>query len=156
MATPTITRRNFKLVGSQGGFDTLLVDTASGSTDIEPGDILKTNTTTGFWEFAAAVVDTDVGVGIATGFSDHTASVDGQVSVAMSRDGLVIEGKVTTAANLAQALVGDKVTLDVTSTAQTVDENDTTNGAITILPTVGQALFDITDGVHRFLLKANN
>lgn len=154
MTTPTITRRNFSLVDGQREYNVITADTAAGSTDIEPGDILVLNAS-GYWEFATFVDNTAIGVGLATSFSDHTASVDGQVKVAVSNDGLIIEGKVTTPANLAQALVGDRVVLDVSGTAQTVDEDDTTNGAITIMPTVGQRLFDTTDGVNRFLLKGN-
>lgn len=69
--------------------------------------------------------------GIALGTSTETASADGYVSVAYSPDGLLVKGAATTPANLAQGVLGDKVTLDVTGGVQTVDENDP-NGVLVV------------------------
>jgi len=143
---------NFKIVEGQN-YKVSTWDTAAASTDIAVGDVVDL-LGTGFMAFSTALISTDVGVGICVGASTHTASVAGTVQIAYHNEGIEIEGKVTTAANLAQALIGDLVTLDVSGSVQTVDEDDTTTGAITILRTP-DGTFDLTNGVHRFLLKAN-
>lgn len=62
-------------------------------------------------------------VGIAAGASTHTAAADGYVDVYMPLPGIVYEAKATTAGNVAATLVGDRVTVDLTGTTYTIDEN---------------------------------
>lgn len=68
---------------------------------------------------------------LARSTSTETASADGTVTVEYSTTGLLIRGVPTTASNLATAIKGDKVTLDVAAGVQTVDENDP-NGVLVI------------------------
>lgn len=70
--------------------------------------------------------------GIAAGPSDETASVDGTV-LYYRAPVLRATCAATTPGNLTAANKYTLVTLDVTGTTHTVDENDTTNGFITIL-----------------------
>ena len=70
--------------------------------------------------------------GLAKSTSTDTASADGLVVMEYSSKGLLIKGDMTTAANLAQGILGDRVTLDVASSIQKVDENDP-NGVLTIV-----------------------
>lgn len=69
--------------------------------------------------------------------STDTASAAGTVTVLYSPSGLLLEGTATTPANLAAAVLFDKVTIDVSSGTQTVDENDTTNGGMLLYKFVG-------------------
>ncbi len=69
-----------------------------------------------------------VWVGLAVSNDTNTASADGVVYVVDALDAEFV-GKATTWANVTKAIMNTKVTLDVTSTVQTLDENDTTDGA---------------------------
>jgi hypothetical protein len=83
---------------------------------------------------------------LAISASDETAGADGTVKV-ISCPGMVLEGTATTAANLLQAVIDTRVTLDVAGGVQTIDENDTTTGFMRILrPAGGAANFDTTNG----------
>ena len=94
----------------------------------------------GYVKFAPDGTNSDsIWIGIASTTSTDTASADGVVEVAYSIAGLVVEGTATTPGNLAQALELTRVTLDVTSTTQTIDENDTTKGVMQILPDLWNA-----------------
>lgn len=70
--------------------------------------------------------------GLVTELSTETAGANGVVKVVFSPSGLILRGAPTTASNLAAAIQYDRVTLDVSSTTQTVDEDDA-NGILTIL-----------------------
>ena len=71
-------------------------------------------------------------VGVAATTATHTASADGEVWV-YDDPNYVFRGLPTTSSNLADTLLNDQVTLDVTAGAHTVDENDTTNGTLRIV-----------------------
>jgi hypothetical protein len=85
--------------------------------------------------YVAVAVDgsasTSVYIGIAATTSTDTTTADGTVSV-WDNPMATFVGKATTPANLARSLVFTQVTLDVTSTIQTIDENDTSNGTFII------------------------
>lgn len=91
----------------------------------------------------------DTWVGVCVRASEETASADGAVEVRFSKAGLVVELEVTTAGNLAQSVIGTKVTLDVSGGVQKLDENDTTNGVLTILS------YDATAGTAKVLVPCN-
>ena len=73
---------------------------------------------------------TDIFIGIAMNTSTDTAGADGTVDVAIVVPGItVMRCKATTAANVdtqaeIDALVGDTVSMDLTSTTFTIDENE--------------------------------
>lgn len=69
--------------------------------------------------------------------STDTASAAGVVDVLFSPVGILLEGTATTPANLAAAVLYDKVTIDVSGATQTVDENDTSSGGMLIYKFVG-------------------
>jgi len=71
-------------------------------------------------------------IGVALADSTDTASADGKVLIARGFP-LRCRAKATTAANLAQATKNTKVTLDVSSNDNTVDEDDTSNGFIKVV-----------------------
>lgn len=71
-------------------------------------------------------------VGLAVSNDTNSASADGVVYVVDAIDAEFI-GKATTWANVSKAVMNTKVTLDVTSTVQTLDEDDTTNGVLLML-----------------------
>jgi len=70
--------------------------------------------------------------GIAASDSTDTATADGTVLVYMAPV-LKFNAVATTPANLAQALKGTKVTIDVSSADYTADENDTSSGFMSII-----------------------
>jgi hypothetical protein len=83
---------------------------------------------------------------LAVSASTETAGADGYVYVIFCKS-MVLEGTSTTAANLLQAVIDTKVTLDVAAGVQTIDENDTTTGYMRILrPVGGASKFDTTNG----------
>ena len=90
-----------------------------------------------------------VWVGVAATTSTDTATADGVVDVFDSVTN-VIRGYATTSSNLARSLVFTQVTLDVTSSVQTIDENDTSSGTFII---VG---YDTNDGTVDFRLATND
>lgn len=75
--------------------------------------------------------NSSVWVGLAVSDDTVTASADGVVYVVDAADAEFV-GKPTTKANLASTIKNTKVTLDVTSGVQTLDEDDTTNGVFLI------------------------
>ena len=85
--------------------------------------------------------------------SSDTVAADGTVELEYA-PGMILEGTATTKANLVQAVIDTKVTVDVAAGVITVDENDTTNGFLRIArPSGGAANFDTTDG--KLLVIAN-
>jgi len=76
--------------------------------------------------------NSSVWVGLAVSNDTNSASADGIVYVVDALDAEFI-GKATTWANVSKSVMNTKVTLDVTSTVQTLDENDTTNGCFLML-----------------------
>ena len=85
-----------------------------------------------FYHNGRAVKNSSVWVGLAVSNDTNSASADGIVYVVDALDAEFI-GKATTWANVSKSVMNTKVTLDVTSTVQTLDENDTTNGCFLML-----------------------
>lgn len=108
--------------------------TDAGTSDIEAGDWVKLDSTQGYVTVCAdGDSNAATWVGIAASDSTHTASADGVVRV-FDNPAYVFRGKPTTPANLAVSILNTFVTLDVDGDGvQTVDENDTTNGALLVL-----------------------
>lgn len=83
--------------------------------------------------------------------STDTTTAAGVVEVEFSPAGLIVRGAPTTASNLAQAIIGTRVTLDVTASVQTVDENDITSGVLRVLDydsTSGEETIDVIVPCH--------
>ena len=129
---------------------------AGGTATIDVGDvIIPDDGNPGYWRKVAngeiSTEATEVRVAITA--SDETAGADGTCEAFVGAE-MVISMVATTPANLVQAVIGTKVTVDVTAGVITVDENDTTNGFLEILrPPTGAAGFDTTNGV--MLVLAN-
>lgn len=126
---------------------------------IAEGDIvIKDGSNAGYAKIAAnGSSNTSTYLGIAASASTDTASADGEVLVTSAMN-LVFEGKVTTVANLGRTRVLTRVTLDGTTGAQNIDEDDTTAGVIWILDPLDFKVsdsFDTTDGVHQFMLQCH-
>lgn len=78
--------------------------------------------------------------GLATTISTETSTADGVVEVQFCPTGLLVQGTATTPGNLAIGVIYDRVTIDVSGSVQTVDENDP-NGVLTILPATNSVNF---------------
>ena len=83
---------------------------------------------------------------LCTEASDETASADGTVK-GITAPSMRLLGTVTTPGNLAQSVIDTRVTLDVSSGVQTIDENHTTDGFMRIVrPEGGASSFDTSNG----------
>lgn len=71
-------------------------------------------------------------IGVAASDSTDTVLAKGSVYV-YDDPAYLFRGEVTTSGNLAETVRNTEVTLDVTSSKHTIDENDTTNGALRII-----------------------
>jgi len=109
--------------------------TKAGQTAIKAGELVVQDAS-GDEEYVELPSDgatnAKVWVGLAVSNDTNTSSADGVVYVVDALDAEFI-GKATTWANVSKSVMNTKVTLDVTSTVQTLDENDTTNGAFLML-----------------------
>ena len=130
---------NFSYAGVVGGGspEERTFDVASGTTaSIAIGDVVVVA------DGYAALVSNGGGttgqrLGLAKSASTETSTAAGTVLVDFAPQGLIVRGKATTPSNLATALLFDKVTIDVSGSTITIDENDTTNGACTIWRLIG-------------------
>lgn len=104
--------------------------TKAGQTAIKPGELVVQDTS-GDEEYVTLPADgastSSVWVGLAVSADTNSASADGVVYVVDAVDAEFV-GKATTWANVSKSVMNTKVTLDVTSTVQTLDENDTSSG----------------------------
>ena len=127
---------NFQYKGTIGGVspETAVFDVAAGTAgSILQGDLV--NLANGYAVLVANGGGVSTGTklfGLAKTTSTETAGVAGTVEVTYCPSGLIVEGTATTPANLSAATLFDKVTIDLSGTTMTVDEDDTTNGAILI------------------------
>ena len=126
---------DFQYVGTLGGvaYETRTIDVVAGTTaSISIGDLVTVAN-----GYAAKVANggcaADGRYGLAMSDSTETTTADGSVQVIFCPSGLLVMGAATTPGNLAQGVLYDRVTLDVTAGVQTVDENDP-NGVLTIFP----------------------
>ena len=118
-----------------GNVPTYRWQTDAGDAAIKAGDPVKIKAAGSPYVIGLADGDLTIGtdtamVGIAASDSTHTASADGVVDVYIPLPGIVYKAKATTPANVdtqaeINALVGDRVTLDLAGTTYTVDENST-------------------------------
>ena len=69
-------------------------------------------------------IGTDIMVGIAASDSTETSSAEGTVEVYLPLPGVVYRCAATTSGNLADGILFDCVTFDLTGTTYTVDENE--------------------------------
>jgi len=108
--------------------------TKANNTAIQPGEFVVQGTG-GDVEYVVAAsdgaADSAVWVGVAASADSVTASADGVVWVYDNPDYL-FRGKPTTAGNLASSIILTQVTLDVSDSVQTVDEDDVTNGTLLV------------------------
>ncbi len=104
--------------------------TKAGQTAIKAGEMVIQDAS-GDEEYVQIPANGDtnakVWVGLAVSNDTNSASADGVVYVVDALDAIFI-GKATTWTNVSKAVMNTKVTLDVASTVQTLDENDTTDG----------------------------
>ena len=129
---------DFRTVGVVGGgqpevaeFDVVL----GVLTSIEDGDlVIVDGSNAGYVKKAAdAASNTARWIGRARKDSTDTVAAAGTVEVEYHPNGLIVRGNATTVGSFAQSIIDTRVTLDVAAGVQTVDENDTTNGALTII-----------------------
>jgi len=147
---------DFTAIGTLNGTEattrTFRVDASGSGLTISKGDLVILDTTAGYVKKAGdAAASTSRWVGLAVSDSDETGTVDGTVEVLFSTGGLIVRGKPTTVGNLAAAIELTLVTLDVTAGVQTIDENDTSNGVMTILgydATSGSEYIDVVVPCH--------
>jgi len=130
---------NFKYAGTVGGAspETKTFDVAAGTTASMPigSHVTVAN---GYAALTGNGGGTTAGrYGLAVSNSNETSGAAGTVDVMFCPAGLILEGTATTPANLAAAVLFDKVTIDVSGTTQTVDENDTSSGGQTLYKFVG-------------------
>jgi hypothetical protein len=108
--------------------------TKAGQTAINAGELVMQDVS-GDEEYIIAGANggstSDTWVGVAVTNDTNSASVDGVVYVVDAVDAEFV-GKATTFTNLSSASILTSVTLDVASTVQTLDENDTSNGCFMI------------------------
>ncbi len=105
---------------------------AGAASTIAAGDLVTVGNAGYVAKAADGAASTVVWYGLALNASTDTAGADGVVTVAYSPSGLIVRGAPTTPGNLAQAIKYTKVTLDVAAGVQTVDENDTSNGILSV------------------------
>lgn len=131
---------NFRYVGTVGGVspETKVFDVASGAAaSIKAGDIFPVANGYGAAIANGGGVSTTPFYAYALNDSTDTAAAAGVVTGVFCPMGLILEGVATTPANLAAAVLFDKVTIDVSGAVITVDENDTSSGAMTIYKLIG-------------------
>lgn len=127
---------DIKIVRTAGGnVPTFRWQTEAGATDINAGEPVKLKAAGSPYAIPLADADLTIGtdtamIGVAASDSTHTSSADGVIDVYVPLPGIVYEAKATTAANVdtqaeIDALVGDRVTIDLSGGSYTLDENDT-------------------------------
>ncbi len=136
--TATQFNGDFRQIGTLDGREPVVMEfdvKAGAATSIEDGDlVIVDGSNAGYVKKAAdGAASTAEWIGLAVKDSTDTASADGVVKVALSPVGLIVRGLATTPGNFAQAIKNTRVTLDVSTGVQKVDENDTVNGVLRVL-----------------------
>lgn len=137
---------------------TFLVDdrTTTSDTVIYPGDPVKIGAGEG-GNYAGHLATgdpeygTDIVIGIAASESTETTTANGTVEVYLPLQGMIYKAKATTSANLAEGVILDCVTFDLTGTTYTVDEDEGSDENIHGLRIMG---YD-SDGYVFFIMKDN-
>jgi len=147
---------NFQFDGSispNAAVVSVVKDVVAGTTaSISVGDLFRTDDGNPGYVKLGANGDTDTltlnRVYLCTKASDETAGVDGTVQ-GIWCPFMRLLGTATTPGNLAQSVIDTRVTLDLSGSTQTIDENDTTNGFMRIVrPATGYSEFDTTNGLN--------
>jgi len=127
--------------------------TEAGETAILPGEAVKvggTGANFGIVALTGDPIDTaDRLLGIAAGYSDHTAAANGTVEVFIPMPGVVYRAKATTPANLADTLLYNRVLLTNTGGVTTVDEDKADNKGNGLV-IIG---YDATEGTVDFMIS---
>lgn len=142
---------NFYVVDPNDQFPkTRRYEVQAGATTILPGEPVIQDAGNPSFVIAAAdgASNADVWVGVAASESTQSATADGEVFV-YDDPKVVFKGEATTAANLTQTVLNTKVTVDLTGAEYTVDEDDTTNGVLTI------KAFDAAAGTVDFTISGS-
>lgn len=117
---------NFRYGGTVGGVsaETKTFDVVAGTT----GSILRGDLVTVDNGYAVLIPNGGGAAagryGLALTTSTETGTAAGVVDVMYCPSGLIVKGKATTPGNLATGVLFDKVSVDLSGTVQTVDEND--------------------------------
>jgi hypothetical protein len=134
-------RGDIKILNGSGAANvpTATFKTEANATAILAGEPLKLKSAGSPYAIPCADADLTVGtdtvfLGVAKTDSTQTASADGEVEVYLPLPGVIYEMKATTAANVdtqaeIDALLMDRVTLDLADGVYTLDENDGDNAA---------------------------
>ena len=123
---------SFKNTGGHSNVPTFTFQTEAAATDILAGEPVKWKSVGSPYVIPLADADLTIGtdtglVGvIAAGDSTHTASADGTIEVYLPLPGIIYRGKALTASTFdtqseIDALVGDRVVVDLTSSTYTID-----------------------------------
>ena len=148
---------DIKILRTAGGnVPTYRWQTDAGDSAIKAGDPVKIKAAGSPYVIGLADGDLTIGtdtamVGIAASDSTHTASADGVVDVYIPLPGIVYEAAATTAGNVAATLVGDRVTVDLSGTTYTIDEN-ATDAAANAFYVTG---VDVDNGTIEFIIRAD-
>lgn len=148
---------DIKILRTAGGdVPTYRWQTDAGDAAIKAGDPVKIKAAGSPYVIGLADGDLTIGtdtamVGIAASDSTHTAAADGHVDVYIPLPGIVYEAKATTAGNVAATLVGDRITVDLTGTTYTMDEN-ATDGANNAFYVTG---VDTESDTIEFIIRAD-
>lgn len=139
-----------------GNVPTYQWQTDAGDAAIKAGDPVKIKAAGSPYVIGLVDGDLTIGtdtamVGIAASDSTHTASADGVVDVYMPLPGVVWRAKATTAGNVAATLIGDRVTMNLTGTTYTIDEN-ATDAATSAFYIVG---VDADEGTVDFTIRTD-
>ena len=144
----------FRFLGSKepnAAVVSVVKDVVSGTAaSIAIGQLFRADNSNPGYVMLCANGDTDAltlnRVYLCTKASDETAGADGTVK-GIWCPYMRLLGTVTTPANLVQAVIDTRVTLDVGGGVQKIDENDTATGFMRIArPLVGVDGFDTTNG----------
>ena len=95
-------------------------------------------------------IGTDITIGIAASDSTETATAEGTVEVYLPLPGIIYECAATTPANLADGVVLDCVTFDLTGIIFTVDEDEGSDENVHGLRIIG---YDATAGTVQFTIN---
>lgn len=143
---------DFRFIGGKNGIDAVGVvkDVKAGAAStIKTGDLVIPDDGNPGYVRKVATGETSATatrVYFAVSASNETVGADGTVKLLYGPN-MILAGTATTPANLVQAVIDTKVTVDVTTGTITIDENDTTNGFLRIArPADGVAGFDTTNG----------
>ena len=139
-----------------GNVPTYRWQTDAGDTAIKAGDPVKLKAAGSPYVIGLADGDLTIGtdtamVGIAASDSTHTASADGVVDVYIPMPGTIWKAKATTSGNVADTIIGDRVTVDLTGTTYTIDEN-ATDAATSAFYIVG---VDADEGTVEFTIRTD-